>query len=535
MIKRIIYLALCFALLGASGSSVFAQTCGGGPVYYGNKIKNCSPANCTPGSVGCNCTTSCPIGHGGQITELCGDYSGNCTACASLNNEKSSWECASGSCVWGGVTAACNLCYTGWVNTSCGGGSCASTSMQQRNVASGISGVCSTLYRCSANHPACVPPTPTDPKPTATPTPVNNPVGFHDLSDCTQTVGWTCDADDYNAALTVHFYEGATFLGSTVASVGREPGVAAACGGNANHGFTFTTPVGLKDGVAHSITAYAINIGTGTGNPALGGSPRSITCAAPTPTPTGAPVTPFFKVKNTSFYKYGNLALTYPTTLTAFDADDTTSSAFNQGGNGGVTLAQGTISLTNSTITSPDWRRENVSSGTFNASSFVAYVKSKKTYTAINTNLNGVTTANTTYLYTGDLTLTQSSFPTSTIPSGTVLLVEGNVTVGAVGQTTLNTTANTPFALIVTGTLTFADATTEVNGLYAASSVNFGAGSVPLKIVGNVVSGSSSAISRVRTSAPFNAPSLFVVFDPTHYVNLIDRISVVKSDYQQVQ
>ena len=203
-----------------------------------------------------------------------------------------------------------------------------------------------------------------------------------------------------------------------------------------------------------------------------------------------------------------------------------------------MTLAQGTISLTNSTITSPDWRRENVSSGTFNASSFVAYVKSKKTYTAINTNLNGVTTANTTYLYTGDLTLTpltQSSFPTSTIPSGTVLLVEGDVTVGAAGQTTLNTTANTPFALIVTGTLTFADATTEVNGLYAASSVNFGTGSVPLKIVGNVVSGSSSAISRQRMSAPFTAPSLFVVFDPTHYVNLIDRISVVKSDYQQVQ
>ncbi len=109
------------------------------------------------------------------------------------------------------------------------------------------------------------------------------PKGFHDNSDCSVSGGWTCDPDNYSQALDVHFYDGpgfTTFIGAVTANQTREPAVGAECGGNSNHGFTFTTPASVKDGTNHSIYAYPINIGAGAGyNPLLGGSPRSISCS----------------------------------------------------------------------------------------------------------------------------------------------------------------------------------------------------------------------------------------------------------------
>lgn len=115
--------------------------------------------------------------------------------------------------------------------------------------------------------PNCVPPNP-------------DPYGWHDSASCTENLGWACDSSDYNAALDVHFYEGATFLGAVTANQTREPAVGAACGGNPNHGFTWPTPASLKDNNPHSITAYAINTPVGN-NPQLSGSPKSITCVVP--------------------------------------------------------------------------------------------------------------------------------------------------------------------------------------------------------------------------------------------------------------
>ena len=130
------------------------------------------------------------------------------------------------------------------------------------------------------------------PVPTPAPPPpaVNNPTGYHDGSDCSVSSGWTCDADDYNSPIDVHFYEGGTFLGAVTANQTRSdlPG-AGVCGGTSNHGFAFATPDSLKDGNVHNITAYAINIGSGNTNPVLGNSPKTIQCVAPTPTFTPTP------------------------------------------------------------------------------------------------------------------------------------------------------------------------------------------------------------------------------------------------------
>lgn len=124
------------------------------------------------------------------------------------------------------------------------------------------------------------------------PTTYFNPKGNHDGSTCIVSSGWTCDADNFNQAIDVHFYRdgpaggGGTFIGAVNANVSR-PDVAGQCGGTGNHGFNFNTPVSLYDGTAHSIYAYAINIGNGNANPLLTSSPKAINCARPIYTISG--------------------------------------------------------------------------------------------------------------------------------------------------------------------------------------------------------------------------------------------------------
>lgn len=145
----------------------------------------------------------------------------------------------------------------------------------------------SSRYICRA-YCCVIPATPTPAPATPTPAPTrggggggggNLPIGFHDISNCSVSTGWTCDADNYSQPLAVHFYkEGDVFIGATTANRTREPAVAANCGGYANHGFVFQTPWSVIDGQTHNIYAYAINIGSGTTNPLLRDTPKTINC-----------------------------------------------------------------------------------------------------------------------------------------------------------------------------------------------------------------------------------------------------------------
>lgn len=130
----------------------------------------------------------------------------------------------------------------------------------------------------------------------------SEPQGWHDTAVGASCLleGWTCDADNFGTALTVHFYAdgpagSGTFAGSATANYSR-PDVASSCGGNGNHGFNYTLPANniYRDGRSHSWYVYGLGInsaGTQNGqNPLLSGSGKSMTCAvAATPTPTATP------------------------------------------------------------------------------------------------------------------------------------------------------------------------------------------------------------------------------------------------------
>lgn len=107
-------------------------------------------------------------------------------------------------------------------------------------------------------------------QPPVTHTDPNNPQGWLDSASCDSFNGWASDADDPNAAIDVHFYSDGAFVGAAHADGYR--------GDVGNHAFSFPTPVSVKDGSAHAIDAYGINIGDG-GNAALSGSGKSLNCA----------------------------------------------------------------------------------------------------------------------------------------------------------------------------------------------------------------------------------------------------------------
>lgn len=112
------------------------------------------------------------------------------------------------------------------------------------------------------------------------------PKGTFDQVGCeiNSVLGWTCDANNYNYAIDVHFYAdgeagaGGTMIGATTANKVRESAVGTQCGGNSTHGFEWTIPDSLKDGQQHTIYAYGIDYPSQNNNPKLDGSPKIFTC-----------------------------------------------------------------------------------------------------------------------------------------------------------------------------------------------------------------------------------------------------------------
>jgi hypothetical protein len=112
-------------------------------------------------------------------------------------------------------------------------------------------------------------------------------------SDCNQLNGWVGDPDNPNLPIDVHFYADGQWLGATTANIPREAAVCQAIGGQncsvcsadqpqCKHAFYFTDLSRLKDGNAHQIMAYGINIdanGKPTGdNRPLNGVPKTLNC-----------------------------------------------------------------------------------------------------------------------------------------------------------------------------------------------------------------------------------------------------------------
>jgi len=94
-------------------------------------------------------------------------------------------------------------------------------------------------------------------------------VGYVDVLSCSAISGWAADRSSLNTSVNVDLYDGSTLMG-TVTATGSRPDVGAYLNDNGLHGFGFTPPVSLKDGLPHAIT---VRIGT-----TVIGSSSALTC-----------------------------------------------------------------------------------------------------------------------------------------------------------------------------------------------------------------------------------------------------------------
>lgn len=123
------------------------------------------------------------------------------------------------------------------------------------------------------------------------------PIGTLDTIDGSGVVaGWAFDEDVPEASISVHFYiEGNVFIGDAIAN-GSRPDVNLVHNVTGDHGFVWKMPSQYRDGIAHELFVYAINIGNGSSNPLLSNAPKTFMLNPPsgtitvTSTPSGARV-----------------------------------------------------------------------------------------------------------------------------------------------------------------------------------------------------------------------------------------------------
>lgn len=124
--------------------------------------------------------------------------------------------------------------------------------------------------------------------PPVTPPVVNNkPVGFIDPVNNGNIVGWSFDPDVSSTSNAVHLYiDGPAGVGKILSSVAANvprPDVNNVYKISGNHGFSFAIPAEYKNGVAHTIHAYGIDLQdqNGNHNALLNNSPIRFTIAPP--------------------------------------------------------------------------------------------------------------------------------------------------------------------------------------------------------------------------------------------------------------
>ncbi|MFN4212724.1 MAG: hypothetical protein ACK4FL_02040 [Microgenomates group bacterium] len=242
---------------------------------------------------------------------------------------------------------------------------------------------------------------------------------------------------------------------------------------------------------------------------------------------------PWYKLKDASLNKIGahNIAVVQNIKkFTDVDTDDTTNRYViisSSGSDPGVLLTSASYSPGPPYNPIPS-SNKNWYGGWYGSFSqvlinqFADYAKSRKETKRI-TNLSQIE-SNFINLIDGNQTI-NNSVVTNKTPF--VLIVNGNVTVN---ENNFNNQTNNSLAIIA-NTLTFSNTVQVANGIFIANQIYY-QNSDGLKIIGNLVS--QNAIN--LQSRPDNArPSLFVVFKPKMYLDLLPYLSISKYDWRQIQ
>jgi len=267
----------------------------------------------------------------------------------------------------------------------------------------------------------------------------------------------------------------------------------------------------------------------------VNGAPTPTPTNTPTPTPTSTPTPtpipddPWCKYKDASIIT--NAAINNPipaSPLTPYDSSDPGNRVLvdsSSANSAGVVGAQ-SISIGGAPVSATGWDITGSSfSPQFTIQGYIDYIKSKKS-SLIN---NGSIVSGKINILSGNQTISESDL------SGKrplIVIVEGDITLSS--TTNILNQANEPQVIMATGTITFPETMTAANGSYIANAVNFGTtANQGLKIIGNLVS--ESTLSCTRKWSDTKKPGVFIVFDPSHYIEMIEMLSTTTYDWRQIQ
>ncbi|MEK7109777.1 MAG: hypothetical protein AAB876_00995, partial [Patescibacteria group bacterium] len=181
----------------------------------------------------------------------------------------------------------------------------------------------------------------------------------------------------------------------------------------------------------------------------------------------------WIKLKNTSFSSTNNLYNPIPVTIAAYDSDDDGTRYFNIASAGydpGLVSAS-SIELNGDLSSTKGWQATMAKTVSMTPSNFLNYIKSRKEFKTL-TDINDITTEDydkQVLVLTGPITIddtNKSIFNNRSL----VLVINGNLNFN---PTTFNPTGGF-IAFLTTGTITFANSTTEARGIFVAPNINLG-------------------------------------------------------------
>jgi hypothetical protein len=291
----------------------------------------------------------------------------------------------------------------------------------------------------------------------------------------------------------------------------------------------------------------------------------------PTPAPGSYSYsnTPWYKLKDDQFHKLDAINDPIPNPVSPYDDDDvqeapdpacdvnnpTDIRCFNLNQAGVVTSFGDPINTNGAPISHREWNKTVYSKNTqYTPESFLDYALARKKTNIIATpadlaNLHG----GEINILTSDLTLSNTSQEGQAILDALenaaltpyVLIIRGDLTVDT-DFNVPNPVTNSPLPIAIfveggenaTGDLKIHHSVETMGGVFIADTLDFSYDSdhspYPLKVKGNIISYAAANPLKRNRIDDASKPSVFVVFDPILYLNIMDLLSVRTYDWTEL-
>jgi len=260
----------------------------------------------------------------------------------------------------------------------------------------------------------------------------------------------------------------------------------------------------------------------------------------------------WYKVRDGSFYKKGNIDVIYPSIVNPYDSDDNGKIYpvldFDNAVNPGLTTLTGDTLIASGNIdgqlttdkkgkvSATNWRINNYTADTpflSNLRNFLSTLQGQASTITI-TNIGQIQENKVNIIDIADFTI---NTPLPSNKRNYILFVKGNLTLDAAAGNIIGSTANS-IALIAAESININSNIREINAILIADRFNLaypsGSSTNALKVNGNLISNDLVETWR-RDRSDYDKPSVFVVFKPNMYFDLLKLLSSSTLSGRQVQ